>query len=121
MAEQGKKTDLGVLKINNEVIASISRNAALRVSGVAGIKSNTWSILKDLFNKGYHNKGISLEIIEGEVRVSLCIVVKYGVIIPEVAVAVQENIREAVESMTGLNVSDVSVSIGAVYCEQTEN
>ena len=38
MTEKEKKTDLGTLKINNEVIASIARNAALQVDGVEEIK-----------------------------------------------------------------------------------
>lgn len=121
MVEQGGKNDLGLLKINNEVIASIARNAALRVTGVAGIKSSPWSILMDFFNKGYHRQGISLEFNNGEMRIGISIIVRYGVTIPEVAVAVQENVREAIESMTGLNVADVGVSIGGIYAEQPEN
>ena len=119
MTEKEKKTDLGTLKINNEVIASIARNAALQVDGVEDIKSNPLKILVDFFSKGYNNKGITLEISEGEVKVGLTIIVKYGLTIPDVATVVQENIRTAIEEMTGLSVTEVNVNIGDIHSEET--
>lgn len=121
MAKKGEKTDLGVLKINNEVIASIAKNAALQVNGVKGIKSGFLSMLADFFSKGYHNKGISLDINENEVKVGVTIVVEYGVTIPDVATLVQENIRTAIEEMTGLTVTEVNVSIGDIHSEKNED
>jgi len=117
--EKDKKTDLGTLKINNEVIASIARNAALQVDGVEELKSNPIKMIIDLFSKGYNNKGINLDILEGEVKVGLTIIVKYGMTIPDLANVVQENIRTAIEEMTGLTVSEVNVNIGDIHSEET--
>ena len=118
MTEKEKKTDLGTLKINNEVIASIARNAALQVDGVEEIKGNLLAMLLDFFSKGYNNKGISLEITEGDVKVGVTIIVKFGLTIPDVANVVQENIRTAIEEMTGLSVSEVNVNIGDIHTEE---
>ncbi|MCK4994067.1 MAG: Asp23/Gls24 family envelope stress response protein [Candidatus Omnitrophica bacterium] len=115
MTEKEKKTDLGTLKINNEVIASIARNAALQVDGVENIKNNLIRMMLDFFSKGYNNKGIILEIAEGDVKVGVTIIVKFGVTIPDVANIVQENIRTAIEEMTGLTVSEVNVNIGDIH------
>jgi uncharacterized alkaline shock family protein YloU len=121
VSEKEKKNDLGMLKINNEVIASIARNAALQVDGVEEIKTNFASMLVDLFNKGYNNKGISLEIKDGEVKIGVTIVVRYGITIPDVANVVQENIRTAIEEMTGLSVLEVNVNIADIHSEESEN
>ncbi|MFH2139114.1 MAG: Asp23/Gls24 family envelope stress response protein [Candidatus Omnitrophota bacterium] len=120
MSNKEKKTDLGILKINNEVIASIAKNAALEVDGVCGVKAGPLSIILDFFNKGYNNKGISLEITERDVKVGITIIVSYGISIPDVASLVQENIRTAIEEMTGLMVSEVNVSIGDLHSKIIE-
>ena len=120
MSEKEKKTDLGTLKINNEVIASIARNAALQVDGVENIKTSLVTTVMDFFNKGYHNKGISLDITENEVKIGVTVVVRYGMNIPDVANVVQENIRTAIEEMTGLTVSEVNVSIADIHSEESE-
>ncbi|MCG2712711.1 MAG: Asp23/Gls24 family envelope stress response protein [Candidatus Omnitrophica bacterium] len=118
MTEKEKKTDLGTLKINNEVIASIARNAALQVDGVENIKSNLLKMLLDFFKTGYNNKGINLEITDGEVKVGITIIVKFGLTIPDVANVVQENIRTAIEEMTGLSVTEVNVNVGDIHSEE---
>jgi len=121
VTEKEKKNDLGVLKINNEVIASIARNAALQVDGVESVKRGMLSLFTDLFSKGYQNKGISLDISESEVKIGVTIVVRYGVTIPDVSALVQENIRTAIEEMTGLSVSEVNVNIADIHSEESEN
>jgi len=120
VVQKEKKTDLGTLRINNEVIASIARNAALQINGVAGIKAGTLALISDLFNKGYSHRGISLDISENEVNIGITIIVKYGVNIPEVAALVQENIRATVEEMTGLNVAEVNINNGDIHAEHPE-
>ncbi len=118
MNDKEKKTDLGMLKINNDVIASIARNAAMEVEGVSGVKSGSLSLFSDFFNKGYRQRGITLEIGDNEVTLGVTIIVEYGVNIPDVAGKVQENIRNAVEEMTGLTVAEVNVSVGEIHSGQ---
>ncbi len=119
MSKKEKKTDLGIFKINNEVIASIAKNAALEIDGVEGIKSNTLATILDFLNIGYHNKGITLEISENEVKIGITIIVKYGVNIPAVADAVQENISTAIEEMTGLSATEVNINVGDIHTEKS--
>ncbi|RKY37708.1 MAG: Asp23/Gls24 family envelope stress response protein [Candidatus Omnitrophota bacterium] len=119
MANKAKKTDLGTLKINNQVIAAIAKNAALDVKGVIGIKSNPMAMLLDVFNKGYRSRGIRLEITDNEVKVKLTISVAYGVNIPDVAAMVQESVRSAIEEMAGLSVSEVGINVANIHSEKT--
>jgi uncharacterized alkaline shock family protein YloU len=121
VTEKEKKNDLGVLKINNEVIASIARNAALQVNGVQSVKRGMFSLVMDLFSKGYNYKGITLDISESDVKIGVTIVVRYGINIPDVSGLVQENIRTAIEEMTGLSVIEVNVNIADIHSEEPEN
>ncbi|MBI4845781.1 MAG: Asp23/Gls24 family envelope stress response protein [Candidatus Omnitrophica bacterium] len=120
MTLKGKKIELGVLKIKNDVIGSIARNAALQVDGVEGIKTSLLATIVDFFNPGYHKNGISLEINENEVTIGVTIIVRYGKNIPEIAALVQENIRTAVEDMTGLLVTVVNINIGDIHSKNAE-
>ncbi|MCM8813714.1 MAG: Asp23/Gls24 family envelope stress response protein [Candidatus Omnitrophica bacterium] len=115
-----KKMELGTVKINNDVIASIARNAALAVDGVASLKVSPISVLAELFNKRYYNQGVGIEVTEQDVRLEITIVVRYGVNIPEIAGTVQDSVRAAIEELTGLNVAEVNVTVGGLLTQKHE-
>ncbi|MFC2741525.1 MAG: Asp23/Gls24 family envelope stress response protein, partial [Selenomonas sp.] len=51
----------------------------------------------------------------------LYMIVKYGARVPDVAIAVQENVKKAIENMTGLTVVEVNVHVqGVSFDEETE-
>jgi uncharacterized alkaline shock family protein YloU len=50
----------------------------------------------------------------GEVKVEIPLIIKYGYNIPEVAAKVQENIRNNLEKMTNLLIKDINVNIQAI-------
>ena len=55
------------------------------------------------------SKGVKVEVGEKEAVVDLYMIVNYGVRIPEVAWNVQENVKKAIENMTGLNLSLIHI------------
>ena len=57
---------------------------------------------------------LSSEVGEREAAVDLYIIVEYGVKIPDIALHVQENVKRAVESMTGLDVIEINVHVQGV-------
>jgi len=57
---------------------------------------------------------------EKEAAVDLYIIVKYGIRIPEVALAAQENVKRAIETMTGLTVIEVNVHVQGVGFPEEE-
>ena len=59
-------------------------------------------------------KGVKVEVGEKEAAGDLFIIVKYGVRIPDIALAVQENVKQAIETMTGLSVVEVNVHVQGV-------
>ncbi|MDO4567182.1 MAG: Asp23/Gls24 family envelope stress response protein [Oscillospiraceae bacterium] len=100
----------GSLKISREVIASIARFATLEVEGVVSIKSHTAG-MRGLLNRVSYTKPIKVELVDDIVNVEISIIAKYGINIPETASAVQLNVKNAIQSMTGLAVSRVDVAV----------
>jgi uncharacterized alkaline shock family protein YloU len=63
-------------------------------------------------------RGVKAEVGEREAALDLFVIVEYGVRIPEVAQRVQENVKRAVESMTGLAVLEVNIHVQGVAFRQ---
>ena len=63
------------------------------------------------------SKGIKVETGEKETKIDVNIIVEYGVRIPDVAFEIQNKVKKAVESMTGLKVVEVNVHIQGVSTE----
>lgn len=101
------RTELGAVQIRNEVIASIAAQAAQEVEGVCGVWRGWWPALPFL----PAGMGVKVETQDQEVRLWMRLVTEYGVSLPEVALRVQDRVREMVERMTNLLVSEVHVSI----------
>lgn len=55
--------------------------------------------------------GVVIEVMESEIAIFLSVVVNYGTIIQDICRDLQENVREAVENMTGLRVVEVNVKV----------
>jgi len=109
--------DVGNITYANEVIAIIAGMAANEVEGVAGT-SNTGSIA-DLFGRPKPvTRGVKVEVGTEEASVDVMLTVEYGKPIQKVCVEVQESVRKAIETMTGLKVLKVDVHVMAVSFEK---
>ncbi len=100
---------------NNEVVAIIAGLAANEVEGIAGMCSVSGSIMGKNRNV---TKGVKVEVGTEEVAVDLYVIVEYGIPIQRAAADAQENVRKAIESMTGLHVVRVDVHVQSVSFEQ---
>lgn len=106
------------VKISDEVIATIAALAATEVEGVAAMSGN---ITKDLISKlGMKSlsKGVKIELDNEIVEVYLALQVDYGYSIPKVSEAVQDKVKTAIETMTGLSVSGVNIRIASVNVDK---
>ena len=104
----------GNVYISEEVLAGISAAAALEIEGVSGLTANLGSDIAELLGKKSLAKGVSIKTEDDKVVVTLSILMAYGHTIPEVGKAVQEAVKNAVESMTGLEVSAVNVNVAGI-------
>ena len=95
----------GTVMISEDVIATIVANALTEVEGV--VKGGT-----EVVGKKHWGKGIRIAIAEDNSLTLGCnIIVGYGESVVNVAKAVQETIAMAVESVTGVTVTDVNVNV----------
>lgn len=104
----------GTIKIADDVIACIAGLAATEVEGVDSMAGN---VTKDLIAKlGVRDlsRGVKLEIDGDEVSLALSLNIAYGYSIPAVTNQVQDKVKNAVENMTGLHVTDVSITVAGV-------
>ena len=115
MESLGTDNSLGSIRIADEVVEVIAGLAASEVGGVVGMSGGLVGDLAKILGRNKNlSKGVKVEIGEHEVAVDLYIVVEYGVSIPEVALSVQESVKEAIESMTGLKVVETNVHVQGV-------
>lgn len=109
-----RSTDLGVVRISNEAISTIASIAAMEVKGVCKMGGGTPRAIIDLCLRRFSSRGVRIQMTDGEVKLTVSVVVEYGVDIPRVADEVQENVKRAVEKMAGLVPSEVDIIVEGV-------
>ena len=109
----------GKVLISDEIVAVIAAKAAVEVEGItglggyfAGVAGGNKSIRKHM------PKGVNVAVSGQNVRLALAISVKMGMKLHELSKEVQERVKAAVETMTGLNVTEVNIRVGAVSIER---
>jgi len=108
--------ELGDIKINHTVIASIVRLAALQVKGVAAVGGGLVDGISEIFAKSEaDHRGVKVsEDQQDNYTIEVRIIVVYGAEIGRTAYEVQVAVRKQVMAMTGKNVPRVDVIIEGV-------
>lgn len=112
----------GTVSFATDVVATIAGLAATEVEGVSSMSSPS-SGLADMFNrKNSRNftKGVRIDLNGNMVTVDITIVVEYGSPVPDVARGIQENVKKAIETMSGLTVHSVDVHVSGVSFEREQ-
>jgi len=112
--DRQRTTDLGLVKINNEAISAIAYTAATQIKGVARLGGGLGRTICEKILRRSSSRGVRIKLNNGEIRISVSIIVEYGIDIPRIADEVQENVKHAVEKMTGLVLSEVDVIVEGV-------
>lgn len=107
----------GEIKVSSDVISVISGMAVKEIEGVASLIEDPDS---PVYSKKMLSRGISVDMKNEEMTVSLNIIVKYGFQINEVAREVQLKVKEALENMLGFRVKTVNVVVAGVDFTQAE-
>jgi uncharacterized alkaline shock family protein YloU len=111
--------ELGKIQINDEVIATISSIAAGEVEGIAGIAAG--SPLAEVWGAKGRAKGVLVTTDEAGnyVVIDLDVNVEYGVDVYKAAHQLQQAVKNAVETMTGLSVKAVNVRVTGIVGNKT--
>jgi uncharacterized alkaline shock family protein YloU len=112
--EEYNTTDLGSIKIADDVVSIIAGLAATEVEGVAGMSGGIAGGIAEMLGKRNLSKGVKVEVGEKQAAIELYIIVRFGARIPDVAWKIQENVKKAIESMTGLEVMKINVHVQGV-------
>ena len=113
--------DNSSIKISDDVVAVIAGVAVSEVPGVSGMAGGfAGGITEVLSGKKNLSKGIKVESGEKETKIDVNIIVEYGTRIPDVAFEIQNKVKAAVESMTGLKVVEVNVHVQGVSTQNME-
>lgn len=107
-------SDLGAIMVHHGVIAVIARIAALKVPGVVETSSSFADGIANIINRNSGERGVKVEMEDQKVNIELNIVIEYGTRIPQVAWAVQNEVRRTLEEMTGKKVGTINVVVQGV-------
>lgn len=112
----------GTVTFATDVVATIAGLAATEVEGVASMVGGSSSGLAEIFKRGQNTRsltrGVRVELNDNTVSVNLTIVVDYGAPVPRVAKGIQENVKKTIETMSGLEVTEVNVHVQGVSFEK---
>ncbi|MBS2937368.1 Asp23/Gls24 family envelope stress response protein [Nocardioides sp. J2M5] len=120
VSEQGKTS------IADTVVSKIAGIAAREISGVhdlGGGAARAVGAIRERIPGSRTNlsQGVAVEVGEHQAAVDLDIVAEYGVAIADLAAAIRRNVVDAVERMTGLEVTEVNITVHDVFLESDED
>jgi uncharacterized alkaline shock family protein YloU len=114
-------TDRGKTTIAHSVVAKIAGIAAREIAGVYNMGTGSARAMGALRERlpgsarSNVGQGVSVEVGERQAAIDVDIVCEYGVRIVDVANAVRANITDRVQEMTGLEITEVNISVDDVY------
>ncbi len=111
-------SSIGEVQIADDVVAIIAGLAATEVEGVYAMAGNITNELVSKLGMKNLSKGVKVVVGENGVSVDLTLCLDYGYSIPKVCTKVQDKVKNAIETMTGLNVTEVNVRIASVNIEK---
>lgn len=110
--KNNENTNLGTVKISDEVVSVIAGIAASEIKGIyEGTQNATGNISKVFGNKKNASKYVKVEVKDNKAILEITVSVLYGIKIQEVLHEVQENVKNTVEAFTGLQVAAVNVYV----------
>ncbi|HEV2093971.1 MAG TPA: Asp23/Gls24 family envelope stress response protein [Rubrobacter sp.] len=132
MTEQGGQdanssplqSDKGVTKIGDAVVSQIAGIAAQEVekvqmgggasAAVGGFLQSVTGAVGGSSGGSNFSKGVSVEVGSEEAAVDLTMAIEYGQSIPQLTQAVRRNVINKVESLAGLRVTEVNITVNDV-------
>lgn len=114
------ESEEGTIKIADEVVSIITGLAATEIEGVAGMSGGLAGGIAEMLGRKNLSKGVKVEVDENAASVDVYVIIEYGKTIPDVAWQIQDNVKQAIEGMTGLDVKAVNVHVQGVNFPEDE-
>ena len=121
------QTDRGNTVISDSVVAKIAGIAAQEVDGIrmgSGASQTASNLLGSITGGssggGSATQGVSVEVGQEEAAIDLTLTAEYGKSIPQLSEAVRRNVANRVESLVGLRVTEVNITVQNIFFPQQE-
>jgi len=119
------QTERGSTSISDSVVSKIAGIASQDVDGVrmgSGGSQAVSGILGSITggSSGSQTQGVSVEVGQEEAAIDLTLTAEYGKSIPQLAEAVRRNVANRVESLVGLRVNEVNITVSNIFFPQQE-
>ena len=112
--------DKQAMKVSEEIVSMLAARAALRVPGVSKLSGEfADNITKKILGRENIARGIGISQEEEGLGIDIYLNVDFGTKIPDLAWEVQNSVKEAVQSVTGLPVQMVNIHIEGVTMPKT--
>lgn len=108
----------GTIEIVPQVLEVILGIAAVQVDGVYQMRGSLASQINAWFGRANHGKGVDLTVAGDQLKADVYVYLNYGVSVPKVALAMQEQLREQLLYMTDLTLAEVNVHVVGVVPEK---
>jgi uncharacterized alkaline shock family protein YloU len=119
------QTERGSTSISDSVVSKIAGIASQEVDGIrmgSGGSQAVSGILGSITGggSGSQTQGVSVEVGQEEAAIDLTLTAEYGKSIPQLAEAVRRNVANRVESLVGLRVNEVNITVSNIFFPQAE-
>ena len=109
------KNDIGTIFITEDVMLKVAGYAALECYGIVAMSSKRATDgLVEWLGRENPAKGVQIRNVDDALDVDLFIIVEYGISIAEVCKTIVDTVRYKLESMTGVTVRKVSVTVEGI-------
>jgi len=112
------REDNGSINISEDVISSIVRAAISEVEGVSGLSTTAGAELAEMIGLKTLPKGVKIRIEDNRIITDAIITVSYGSNVVSVAKAIQNAVRNVIESTTGFQDAEVNVHVSGISFER---
>lgn len=119
------QTERGNTSIADSVVSKIAGIAAQEVDGIrmgSGASQTASNLLGSITGSGggSQTQGVSVEVGQEEAALDLTLTAEYGKSIPQLAEAVRRNVSNRVESLVGLRVTEVNITVQNIFFPEQE-
>ena len=109
------KNDIGTIYITEDVLLKVVGYAALECYGIVAMSSKRAKDgIVEWLGRENLAKGVQIRMVDDMVDVDLFIIVEYGISIAEICKTIVETVRYKLESMTGVKVRNVNITVEGI-------
>ncbi len=108
------------IRISSDVIAIITGIVSSDVPGIAGMSGGIVGGIAEKLGRSDLTKGIKVRVDEDKVTIDLSVIAEYGTSIVEATDKLKKQIRDSVESTTGLTVTAININVLGLEVPQEE-